>query len=221
MRNLNAKLEQYKPFVNFIADIIGEQCEVILHDVSDPNHSIIAMANGHISGRKIGDPMTDLALRIVSEKTYLNKDYLTNYNSTVRNEKILRSSVYFIKNEEEALIGLLCINVDVSQLLKVQDYINQFFPRTSIPSSSEKKDRAEEEITENLENNLTQILSSLIEEGRMELQHTTNMSVDDKIRIVKKLDEKGVFLLKGGVTEAAKLLEVSEPSIYRYLKQIK
>ncbi|MFP3381633.1 helix-turn-helix domain-containing protein, partial [Bacillus sp. SIMBA_069] len=39
--------------------------------------------------------------------------------------------------------------------------------------------------------------------------------------VVKILNEKGAFLLKGGVSEVAKYLDVSEATIYRYLNKIK
>ncbi|WP_238558869.1 helix-turn-helix domain-containing protein [Yersinia pestis] len=42
--------------------------------------------------------------------------------------------------------------------------------------------------------------------------------MDEKKEIVKKLNEKGVFLLKGAVAEVAMRLETSEQTIYRYLK---
>ena len=45
-------LESYIPMVRFIAAICGPRCEVVLHDLKDIEHSIIAIENGHISGRR-------------------------------------------------------------------------------------------------------------------------------------------------------------------------
>ncbi len=44
------------------------------------------------------------------------------------------------------------------------------------------------------------------------------LTTSEKIRIVKRLDEKGVFNLKGNIGELAKRFNTSEKTIYRYLK---
>ncbi len=46
------------------------------------------------------------------------------------------------------------------------------------------------------------------------------MTMDEKKYIVKKLEEKGVFRLKGVVAEVADCLEVSDQTVYRYLKEL-
>ena len=37
----------------------GPNCEVVVHDLdsNDPNSSIVAIENGHVTGRKVGDEM--------------------------------------------------------------------------------------------------------------------------------------------------------------------
>ena len=44
-----------------------------------------------------------------------------------------------------------------------------------------------------------------------------HMTSQEKIEVVHVLQEKGVFKMKGAVAEAARELQVSEPTIYRYL----
>jgi len=44
--------------------MFGKKCEVILHDFIIPKHSIVEIGNGHVTGRKIGNPITDFALSI-------------------------------------------------------------------------------------------------------------------------------------------------------------
>ena len=73
------KLEEYIPIVKFIASMMGENCEVLLHDVRNPENSIVAIENGHISGRRVGGVLTDLVLKIVHNKEYQNQDFIANY----------------------------------------------------------------------------------------------------------------------------------------------
>ena len=47
------------------------------------------------------------------------------------------------------------------------------------------------------------------------------LSSNEKIEIVKELNEQGVFLLKGGVSKVAAALSISEPTVYRYLQKLK
>ena len=51
-----ASLERYIPLVKFMGEICGKNYEIILHDVSTPERSVIAACNEHLSGRRVGDP---------------------------------------------------------------------------------------------------------------------------------------------------------------------
>ena len=58
---LNKLLEKYVGFVDFLADFLGRDAEVVLHDVTDLENSVVAISNSHISGRASGgQPATDL-----------------------------------------------------------------------------------------------------------------------------------------------------------------
>jgi len=46
------------------------------------------------------------------------------------------------------------------------------------------------------------------------------MTMEEKKQVVKNLESKGVFMLKGVVNEVAKSLKVSEQTVYRYLKEL-
>ena len=48
------------------------------------------------------------------------------------------------------------------------------------------------------------------------------MSLQEKVRIVHKLNDEGLLNVKGAVTEIAEQLSVSIPTVYRYLnKEVK
>ena len=85
-------LNFYIPIINFIADICGPEYEVVLHDITKPEASVIAIRNGYITGREVGSPLTDLALKILKQKDYVNKDFITNYNGIGPKKEIFSSS---------------------------------------------------------------------------------------------------------------------------------
>ena len=46
----------------------------------------------------------------------------------------------------------------------------------------------------------------------------SRLTAREKREVVEELNARGVFLLKGVVTEVARRLSVSEQTVYRYLK---
>lgn len=217
------KLKLYIPLVHFIADVIGENCEVVLHDVTNPDESIIEVVNGHLSGRKVGGHLTDLALKILQEKKYIEKHFISNYKGNSKNNQSFRSSSYFIKDKHNSIIGMLCVNIDISNMIKARDWLDSIIMNNSVNEDVEKSQpNLELDLSENLEENLDSLLSSLITGVLLECEvPPERMSPDEKMEVIKKLNDKGVFLLKGGVSEVAKHLKASEATIYRYLNKIK
>lgn len=204
-------LESYIPIVNFIADICGSNYEVLLHDIKNPESSVIAIRNGHLSGRKIGDPMTDLAIKILNDKSYLKKEYIANYIGKSNNKKFF-SSTYFIKNEGK-LIGLICINNDVAPFLNLQSSLNNILK--SFETEEERED-----YSENIGNPVKSLANSIISKTIANLSvPPERMSIDEKVKIVQELNESGVLMLKGAVAEVAEELKISEGTVYRYLNK--
>lgn len=218
----NQVFNYYKVLVPFIHEILGENSEILLHDVSSPESSIIALS-GNLSNRKIGGPLTDMALKQIKEQKYIASDYVANYRSHTTDGKLCRSSSYFIKDDTQQLIGMLCINILVSDLVDMRDQLTKLIGLTPLPINNTPS--ISENITEEPEKlgqNIDELMASLINST---LEHYTStareLSISDKEDIIADLSDKGVFLLKGGVAEVAKRLEMSEPSIYRYMAKIK
>ena len=40
-----------------IAQMFGSSCETLVHDMSVPDHPILSIYNGHVSGREVGSTM--------------------------------------------------------------------------------------------------------------------------------------------------------------------
>lgn len=206
-------LDKYKILVEFLAEVLGENCEVVLHDVDNFENSIIAIENGHVSGRKVGDSLTDLALNILKDQKKLENDYLTNYTGKTYAGKELKSSTYFIKENDEVR-GMLCINIDVSKYVEARELLDSFIGSSP---ELEEKDNCEdfsEQFTSSIEELIDSIIENLIGDSEV---HPKRMTADEKKEITKKLDEKGVFLLKNSVSKVAAKLHTSEATVYRYL----
>lgn len=214
-------LEQYIPLVSYIHEIVGSDCEVILHDTNQPDSSIIALA-GNLSKRHLGGPLTDLALEVLQSKSYLTEAHITNYKSMLQDGRICRSSSYYIKDTEGKLIGMLCINILVSDLIDIRNKIDGLIGlkdlSTLIAPTSVKPAKQEERLGQNIDELMGTLISEVLNNYSGD---TAELSPRVKESIIAELEKKGVFLLKGGVMEVAKSIEMSEPSVYRYLAKIK
>ena len=216
-------LEAYIPLVDFLGSALGPNCEIVLHDVRSPENSIIAIANGHISGRHIGAPLTDLVLKVMKEGLRGNQAYISNYNARVKNNATCRSGSYFIKDDNNKLIGVLCINLDVTKLMEARKYIDDLIGvQDHAPAAASATITETIDVFENLHESIEDVLTAIIDKVLNEFPvQPERMSIDEKIDVVKRSNEHGLFLLKGGLGELAKRMQLSEATIYRYLNKIK
>lgn len=60
-------LRSYQFMLEGLAEYIGTGYEIILHSLEDVEHSAMKVINGHFSGREEGAPITNLAVKILSE----------------------------------------------------------------------------------------------------------------------------------------------------------
>ena len=61
--------DQWKQIAHGLGEIFAPFCEVVLHDLTDPKNAILALHN-HLSGRKIGRPVTELGLARMADPNY-------------------------------------------------------------------------------------------------------------------------------------------------------
>lgn len=218
-------LERFFPIASFIAAIIGPKCEVVVHDISDPEHSIVHIENGHISGRKVGDASTDLVLKILKSEAYHEEQYIANYKATGKLGQSFRSSTYFIKDDQNKLVGLLCLNIDVTHMEVAAEWIQHILqggPNPYLVPAVNEPPKEEKQATEYLQGNADDLLQHMISSviGKLHIP-PERLSSQEKIEVVRELNEHGVFLLKGGVSQVAAALSISEPTVYRYLQKLK
>ena len=209
----DSKLKSYIHLVDFIAEVLGPSYEVVLHDVRNINNSIIAIRNGHISGRKIGGPLADLSFKHIKENRDSNKRYILLHGKT-KDGRQLKTSTYFIRDEKENIIGLLGINTDITEFVDLKTKLEEFI---NYGEKTLEVDKEEEKFENSIEDIMETIIIEVIRESEISVE---NMDQSDKLEITKKLYSKGVFLIKGSVAKVAEELKTSEATMYRYIKQV-
>ena len=214
-------LEYYKKLVDFLGEVLGENAEVVLRDCRKPDHDIIAIANGHVSGRTIGAPITDFTLSILANEEWKEKDYVVNYEGKAAPDKRLRSSTYFIR-EEGKLVGQLCVNIDMTPYEQVMDRIRQLSGmglmsdggQSGIICSGPVENFSEDVIGDMMKKAVITVV------GSSEAKVRERLTQKEKIEIIGELNRAGLFQLKGAVGAVAEYLYCSEASVYRYQSKI-
>lgn len=203
-------MSTYIALTPFIAEVCGTGCEVVIHDIKNPNNSLVAIQNSS-TGRAIGDSLTDLAKELIESEEYKTKEYLSGYSGLTKQKEYL-SFTYFIKNNGK-LIGLLCINKDLSITKNFTHEITNLLSQFNLTTSCQN------DVKENLDPSIGNILEDVISSSILQTGISPErMSRKEKIELVQKLAEQDILLMKGAVTEIAKQLNISEPTVYRYLK---
>jgi Uncharacterized protein conserved in bacteria len=195
------------PFADSIQATMGQYCEVAIHDLTHPDKSLIYIV-GNVTNREIGAPITDLVLREL-RKHGDRCPNLTNYNTTTRDGKRLRSSTTFARTNNK-IIGCMCINLDISPFIKWKNFFSEWLETDSLS--------VEETFTNDVTETLNHIIVSTLESYQIPI---ANLIKEDKLDIISQLDEKGVFLVKGSIELVASSLSVSRYSIYNYLDEVR
>lgn len=103
-------LESYKTLVEGLADYLGSDYELVLHSLEDLDRSVIKIVNGQHTGRKVGAPITDLALAMLTRIEDEHRKGYISYYSRNRKGEPLKATTITITGSGGKAIGLLCIN---------------------------------------------------------------------------------------------------------------
>ena len=201
-----------KRLVKALAIQFGSTCEVVLHDLTgkDLDHTIIAIENGHISGRSLGDGPSKIALEAIHDAEETHSDKLS-YLTKTRDGKILKSSTIFLRDEKGKAIGVLAINNDITFTVAGEQALHSY--NTSLQSTREP---------EPISTNVADLLDDLLEHSvRIVGKPAAMMSKDEKIRAIKFLDDSGAFLITRSGPKVCQYFGISTYTLYSYLDEIR
>jgi len=202
----NVILDSYKETIKGIATLFGAHCEVVLHSIKNYEDSVVSIENGHNSSRKIGAPLTNVALETI-KKIDSNSYELIPYESKFPNGNRCKSITVPIKNGE-LLIGLMCINFNLD--VSLADFMYSFSEHKTKELSSP------EQYSARVEDLMESVLNKHLEEVLLD---TTIPNQDKNKIIIIKLNEAGFFQLRGSVETVAEKLQISVHTIYSYIRK--
>ena len=195
-----------------IASQFGPNCEVVVHDLAtnDPESSIVAIENGQVTGRKVGDGPSHVVLEALrGGKTQL-QDHLS-YLTKTRDGKILKSTTIYIRDDDGTPIGIFGINYDITLMLAMETALKQF-------TATEKVEKEPESISRNV----SDLLDELIEQSvKIVGKPVALMSKEDKVKAVQFLNDTGAFLITKSGDKVCKFFGISKYTLYSYIDEAK
>lgn len=213
-RPLDARMSALLPIVRGLAEMFGADCEVVLHDLSRLPHSIVAIENGHVTGRTVGDVPTDLMLRTLRSADDASRDvrlYVTSSDG-----KILKSLAVTLRDDDGRAFAILGLNYDLSDVVRTQRTLADF---AAVDTLADQAPADREEV---FAGDIRDVVAAMITKILNEMGKTPGvMSREEKMEVVKRLEERGAFLVKRSAEQVAEALDLSRYTVFSYLKEIR
>lgn len=179
----------------------------MIHDLScHPDHTVVVIVNGHVTGRKVGDGASTVVIEQMETNNPDPQDHLC-YLTRTPDGKILRSSTMYLRNAAGKVYAILSINYDISRLLMAQSAIQELVA-TPEPEQSEP-----EKIIK-----INDLLDDLIQQSVSIVgKPVALMNKDDKVKAIHFLNQHGAFLVTKSGDKIAKYFGISKYTLYSYL----
>ncbi|MGN1248869.1 MAG: transcriptional regulator [Candidatus Spyradocola sp.] len=192
-----------------LAAQFGSNCEVVVHEISDcsTSNSIIAIENGHVTGRKSGDGPSQVVLEQLGKDGLCPEDHLC-YLMRTPDGKLLKSTSIYIPDSEGKVAAILGINFDISALVMAEQALN------SLTLTMNHDQDTPARIT----HNVNDLLDDLINQSdRLVGKPVALMTKEDKVRAIRFLNDHGALLITKSGDKIANHFGISKYTLYSYL----
>lgn len=238
---LPAALRPYEDVMKLLAAFSGPNCEVVLHDLSDPVHSVVRVENGEVTGRAVGQGLRHLVPNLLrmsrtddgalsSESPNLLPVYWLRSRG-----RLIRALSLLIRDDAGEVIGVLCINQD-SGAFSASAARRGFHPSggigicrrsrvrtraaqlaSAVSRDTEAKDLqkdADIELEGSVLKTVYAMIDRMTERVRAGRSSSAVLTREERLPLVRFMDTRGVFLVKGALDYAAERLGVSKVTLY-------
>ena len=190
----------------------GPNCEVVVHDLAtnDQDSSIVAIENGSVTGRKVGDGPSHVVLEALRGGRENLNDHLC-YLTRTKDGKILKSSTIYIRDDDGAAIGIFGINYDITLMLAMEENLRSF-TMTDTPQQE----------PERISRNVADLLDELIDQSvALVGKPVALMTKEDKVKAIQFLNETGAFLITKSGDKVCRFFGISKYTLYSYIDEAK
>lgn len=197
-----ALLEQLKQLAQGIGETFAPFCEVVVHDLLQPKHAILAIHN-NLSGRAVGDPATELGLARIADAQY--PQLIANYANQFADGRQAKSTSIGIKDASGVYIAALCMNVDLTLFRGLQNVLGQFDKVGS--SASGVVESLDPAGAETIRNRIDQFAARRATTPR-------SLKTDERRELIRELKAAGCLDVRRAMETIAQQLGVSRTTVY-------
>lgn len=195
-----------------VAHQFGQNCEVVVHDLcaSEGEHTIVAIENGHVSGRQLGDGPSHVVWEALKSDPALLEDRLS-YLTKTEDGKILKSSTVFLRDETGKPTGVFAINYDITMMKALEDQLHTFTATDTVSQEPET-----------ITHNVNDLLDELIKQSaRLVGKPVALMNKEDKVKAIGFLSDSGAFLITKSGQRVCNFFGISKYTLYSYIDEAK
>ena len=192
-----------------VAAQFGSNCEVVVHEISEcsTSNSIIAIENGHVSGRKLGDGPSQVVLEQLGNDGSCPEDHLC-YLMRTPDGKLLKSTSVYIPDDEGKVAAIFGVNFDISALVMAEQALNSLTLTMN----------HDQETPARITHNVNDLLDDLIEQSdHLVGKPVALMTKEDKVRAIRFLNDHGALLITKSGDKIANHFGISKYTLYSYL----
>jgi predicted transcriptional regulator YheO len=194
-------LDQIKPIAQGLSETFAPFCEVVVHDLLNPKHSIVAIHN-NLSGRKVGGPATEHGLVRLADSEY--PQVIANYANQFADGRQVKSTSIGIKDASGRYVASLCLNIDLTLFRGLQNVLSQF--------SMVGADTA---VNESLDPAGADAIRTRIDQFAARISTTPrSLKVNDRRTLIRELKDAGFMEVRRSMETIALHLGVSRATVY-------
>jgi len=194
-------LEQLQHIAQGLGETFAPFCEVVVHDLTHPKHAILSIHN-NLSGRKAGDPATELGLTRISDSEF--PQVVANYANQFPDGRQAKSTSIGIKDSSGNYVAALCMNVDLTLFRGLQNVLTQF---GTVAGSTEIKESLDPSNAETIRNRIDQFAARRATTPRA-------LKSEDRRLLMRELKDSGCMEVRRSMETVALHLGVSRATVY-------
>jgi predicted transcriptional regulator YheO len=199
-------VREARKIVGALGKMFAPCCEVVLHDLTHPDHAIVAIEN-NLSGRSAGDPVTELGLARIQDPGF--PEVIQNYPNRFPDGRPAKSTSIGIRNGAGKYVAAICLNLDVSLFASAQKSLGTLIAvdHDAVPLGESLRTRSVEEIR-----------TAIDAFAGQRNQTARGLKAQDRRALVRELNTRGYFQVKNAVPVVAASLGISRATVYNYLE---
>lgn len=198
-------LREATKIVEALGKTLTPFCEVVLHDLTRPDHAIVRIEN-NLSGRQVGDAATELGLARISDPGM--PDQIVNYANKLPDGRPLKSTSIGLRDSQDRFIAAICLNFDVGFFGDVVSYLQEFTRATPMTLGIDEFPAPAGRPS--LEDVVRQFAAKRNVQPRA-------LSAAQRHELIAELKQAGMLELRGALSRVAALLGVSRTTLYHYV----